>query len=211
MGHEKEDTTAQFVKSSLTIGSIFVDVGSNIGYFSLLATSLGARVVAYASTPAVFNHVTENFAIRGFDSIALVNAAVADKPGKLVPYQSPDDPGANNLFGDGRDGIEVQGISLDEDLAARGVAHVDLLKIDAEGAEPMVLDGAARLLSSPNVPTIAVEINPIALRQANFAPSDIFARLEAHGYRFTEIEPFAHKGETVVNIVASPSSNAAAA
>jgi FkbM family methyltransferase len=198
----KEDATTEFVKSFLRPGMTFVDVGANVGYFTLLAASLGARVVAYEPTLTVMERLRENVALNGFDQVTVVNAAVAEKPGTLTFYASPDDPEANNLFGQGDHAVDVAAVSLDEDLAERGIQKVDLLKIDAEGAEPLVLAGAAALLKSGA--TIVIEVNPVALRSANATPADVLDKLQSSGYHCSELERFEYKGETVVNILATP-------
>jgi FkbM family methyltransferase len=208
-GYTKEDATTQFVKSFLRPGMTFVDAGANVGYFTLLAASLGARVVAYEPTPAVAERLRENVTLNAFNNVTIVNAAVADKCGSLTFYgtassESPDDPEANNLFGGGDYSIEVAAVSLDDNLADHGVQKVDLLKIDVEGAEPMVLDGAEKLLRHPAAPTILIEVNPVSLRSANYAPDAVLSRLQSHGYHLRELERFTYKGETVVNILATP-------
>jgi FkbM family methyltransferase len=207
-GIGKEDVTADYIKPLLRPGSTFVDVGANVGYFTLLASTLGARVVAYEPTPSVFARLRENVDLNGFQQAQLVNAAVMDKPGTLSLHLSGDDPEANSLFGDGPQSVRVPAVSLDEDLAARGIEHVDLLKIDAEGAEAFVLDGATRLLSSPNPPAILVEVNAFTLRSAGLQPSDILSRLESHGYHHTEIESLLYKGSHCANIFATRSASA---
>lgn len=137
----KEEATTEFIKSFLKPGMTFVDVGANVGYFTLLAASRGCRVVAFEPTPAVVVRLHENVALNGFDEVTVVNAAVADKRGTLKLFLSPDDPEANNLY-EGSISVEVSTVSLDDALADHGVKKVDLLKIDAEGAEPMILIGA---------------------------------------------------------------------
>jgi hypothetical protein len=131
-----------------------------------------------------------------------------DKPGTLSLHLSGDDPEANSLFGDDPNSVRVPAISLDDDLAARGIDHVDLLKIDAEGAEPFVLDGATRLLTSPHPPAIIMEVNAFTLNCAGFKPSDIFSRLEKLGYNHTEIESGTYKGSYSGNILATRSASA---
>ena len=206
LGRGKEDATTKFIKSFLRPGMTFVDVGANIGYFTLLAASLGARVIAYEPTPAVFERLRQNVALNAFDNVALVNAAVVDQPGLLALYESPDDPEANNLFGDGNHSVKVPAVSLDDDLATRGVEKVDLLKIDAEGAEPLVLAGAVKLLGEVPSPAVVIEVNPVSLRLANFAPETISNLLRSSGYRIDELERSLFKGETVINILATPAS-----
>jgi FkbM family methyltransferase len=205
---KQDDATTQVIRSLVTPGSTFVDVGANVGRYTLLAASLGARVVAYEPTPAVFHRFQENVAVNNFQGVQLVNSAVTEKAGTLSLYLSPDDPEANNLFGGGEQCIEVPAVALDEDLAARAIERVHVLKIDAEGSEPLVLDGAARLLASSAPPTILIEVNPVTLKIAGFAPSDVFHRLESHGYRCTEFERIPYKGQFSRNILATPPSTA---
>jgi FkbM family methyltransferase len=204
LGAVKEDATTEYMKSIIQPGMTFVDVGANIGYFTLLAASQGAHVVAYEPTRAVFERLRENVALNGFDDVTVVNAAVAEKRGTLTLYESTNDPEANNLFGDGDHPVEVATICLDDDLAEHGVEKVDLLKVDVEGAEPLVLAGAIRLLRSTAAPTIVMELNPVALRFANSEPADLLNRLESSGYRCTELERAMYQGEIVVNILAVP-------
>src|SRR6185437_5163547 len=181
--------------------------GANVGYFTLLASSLNARVVAYEPTPSVFARLRENVNLNGYDA-QLVNAAVMDKPGTLSLHLSGEDPEANSLFGDDPDCVRVPAVSLDEDLAASRIEHVDLLKIDAEGAEPFVLDGATKLLTSSKPPAIIMEVNAFTLNCAGFKPSDIFSRLESLGYHHTEIESLTYKGSYCGNILATRSASA---
>jgi FkbM family methyltransferase len=204
LSHVKEDATTEFIKSFLRPGMIFVDVGANVGYFTLLAASLGASVIAYEPTPGVFERLRQNVALNNFTRVVLVNAAVADQPGTLTLYQSPDDPEANNIFGEGSHAVEVPSVTLDEDLTNRGVQKIDLLKIDAEGAEPLVLAGATTLFLLSPAPTIIIEVNPVALRSANSAPAAVFNRLQTSGYHCGELERCMYKGEIVINILATP-------
>jgi len=205
-GAHKEDITENRIKSLLHPGSVFVDVGANVGYFTLLASTLGARVIAYEPTPSVFARLKENVALNNLEDVQLVNSAVMDKPGVLSLHISADDPEANSLFGNESQSVQVPAVTLDDDLNARGIDHVDLLKIDAEGAESFVLDGATRLLTSPRPPVVIVEVNAFTLNSAGLQPSDILARLEAHGYRHTEIESGIYKGSYCGNVLATPAS-----
>jgi FkbM family methyltransferase len=207
-GGSKEDVTEEYIKSLLHPGATFIDVGANVGYFTLLASTLGARVVAYEPTPSVFARLKENVALNGFDNADLVNAAVMDKTGTLTLHLSGDDFEANSLFGNDPQSVRVAAVSLDRDLADRKIGHVDVLKIDAEGAEPFVLDGATRLLASPNPPVIIIEVNAFTLNCAGFKPSEVLSRLESHGYRLTEIEKLTYKGSYCGNMLATRSAAA---
>ncbi|HKO18082.1 MAG TPA: FkbM family methyltransferase, partial [Acidobacteriaceae bacterium] len=127
LGHVKESATTEFLSSFIKRGMTFVDVGANVGYFTLLAASLEARVVAYEPTPAVYSRLRENVELNGLQNVTLMNAAVAEKAGSLTFHQSPDDPEANSIFGEG-ECIQVEAVALDEELSRRGIHQVDLLK-----------------------------------------------------------------------------------
>jgi FkbM family methyltransferase len=207
-GARKERATTDFLAAHIKPGITFVDVGSNVGYFTLLAASMGARVIAYEPTPAVYQRLMENVALNGFHDVTVVNAAVADKAGTLPLYQSSDDPEANNLFGEGKCLVEVPTVALDEDLAARGIPSVEVLMIDAEGAEPMVLKGAMKPMNSDKPPLILIEVNSHCLETAGSSAEVVMELLKAGGYRCVEIERFVYKGKPVLNIAALPQEHA---
>jgi hypothetical protein len=133
-----------------------------------------------------------------------VNAAVVEKAGPLDLYLSSEAAESNNLYGLGENSVEVATVVLDDDLLARDIRDVDLLKIDVEGAEPQVLKGAARLLKCQRPPTIIIEVNPASLRSAKSSPSAVLEFLKSSGYRCTELERFIYQGEIVVNMLATP-------
>lgn len=203
LGYVKESATTEFLSSFIKRDMTFVDVGANVGYFTLLAASLGARVVAYEPTPEVYTRLRENIELNGLQNVTLMNAAVAEKAGTLTFHQSPDDPEANSIFGEG-ECIQVQAVALDDDLSRRDIRQVDLLKIDAEGAEPLVLAGAAKLLSSEHPPVMVIEVNPYCLRNAGSSAEALLELIKSSGYRCIEIEIASYRGERVANVLAMP-------
>jgi FkbM family methyltransferase len=201
----KEEKTAQFVRSFLKPGMTFVDVGANIGYFTLLAAQLvgsQGRIVAYEPTPVVAARLRENILLNGFDQVIAVEAAVCEEVGTAHLHQSADDPEANSLFDETGHSLEVSVTSLDTDLKCRGIKKIDLLKIDAEGAETLVLRGATAFLDAPDPPVIIIEINPVTLAPAGSSVPEILDLLASHRYSFAELESFAYQGEMVANYVA---------
>jgi FkbM family methyltransferase len=191
------DPMSDVLKSLLRPGDVFVDVGANVGYFTLLGAKLGAEVVAFEPTPAVFQRLQENVALNRL-SARLMNAAVMDKSQELMFYFSRDDAEANNLFGEGEgEGcIKVSAVALDDH-----VKRADVLKIDAEGAEPFVLDGAQQLISGSR-PAILIEVNAHSLKNAGFTPEDVYSRLRAYGYKTEVIESGVYKGLPIDNVFA---------
>jgi FkbM family methyltransferase len=142
-----------------------VDVGANVGAFALLQARRGARVVAFEPNPDCFARLSHARRANGFDDrLTVLERAVGASPGSARLVVA----GGNTLLGSvaspqpgaERQGFDVQRFdvevdSLDRALPAAGVDRVDLLKLDAEGAEAAILRGAARTL--PRVDRVVME------------------------------------------------------
>jgi FkbM family methyltransferase len=162
------DLFLQMVKPGMTV----LDVGANIGWFSLLAAqNVGpqGRVIAFEPDPNTHGLVTDTLEINGFRDRAIVlKAAVSDEPGEATFYRWSQHHGSNGLvinddirreFPEQVEEIKVEVITIDDVIAEAG-GNVDVIKIDAEGAEPNVLRGAQRVLAAnPNV-RILLEYRP---------------------------------------------------
>ncbi|MCL5445113.1 MAG: FkbM family methyltransferase [Actinobacteria bacterium] len=120
-------------------GDLFVDVGANVGTYSVLAASLGASVVAVEDTAALLR---ENIELNGFNTVEVVQAAAGAVPGS-VRYTSGLDS-VNRI--DSTGAVEVEMVTLDQLIGSRTVAG---LKVDVEGFELEVLKGATSALSRP--------------------------------------------------------------
>jgi FkbM family methyltransferase len=207
-GIQKEDRTIHWLREFLRPGMTVVDVGANIGYISLISARIvgkGGRVLSFEPTPAVARRLRENVCLNGFQHVTVIEAAVTSVPGSLRFYESDEDPEANTLFSNGPGAfLTVQGVTLDDTLQAENAGHVDLLKIDAEGAEPGVLQGAIRILSRPDRPTLLFEANSFALSAAGSNMHELLALVRSFGYTCRELERFQWKGDAVINYVATP-------
>jgi FkbM family methyltransferase len=159
-----EDWVTQLFLQMIKPGMTVLDVGANIGWFSLLAArEVGptGRVIAFEPDPNTYGLVTDSLEINGYRDRAIVlKAAVADAPGEATFYRWAAHHGSNGLeinddvrraFPEQVEEITVEVVTLDAVMANAG-GSVDVIKIDAEGAEPAVLAGAQRVLAdNPNV------------------------------------------------------------
>jgi FkbM family methyltransferase len=116
-----------------------VDVGANIGAFSLYQTMSqhAERVIAFEPSPEVFARLAKNLELNELTNVRAVNAAVGDKPGTLAFSQGL--MSINDRI-DESGTLRVRVVTLDDEL--RDVPSIDLLKIDTEGYEAKVLQGA---------------------------------------------------------------------
>jgi FkbM family methyltransferase len=147
-------------------GDTFVDVGANVGYYTIKIGGLvGAtgRVFSFEANPAVFDFLRENVAINGFDARAtLFNAAAGAVAGRVILEFNPVHPGGGAVLTDAEtpwsqnQSCEVPVVTLDASLPED--AAVDLIKIDVEGFEPQVFAGMQALLARSPDAAIVTEV-----------------------------------------------------
>jgi FkbM family methyltransferase len=136
-------------RDRLEPGDLFIDVGANVGMYSLWAAELGAEVIAIEPGPRTAERLRANVALNDY-AIEVIEAAATDTPG-TVSFD-PDGDAVAHLFGR----LEVEATTLDIVAGDRVVAGV---KIDVEGAERLVLTGASKLLTDRRLKCIQIEWN----------------------------------------------------
>lgn len=156
------------IERELKPGDVAVDIGAHVGVHTVV---MGARVrpngglYCFEPDPDLAAALQQTYIINGFTHIgAVVNAAVADAPGRLEFFRTAHSP-ESSLFAPTeaprRDSITVDVVSLDGYF--KPGARVDFLKVDAEGAEAAILRGMKRVLAD----------NPQLRMVMEFAPSHI--------------------------------------
>jgi len=168
--------TTKLVQRVLKEGSIFVDVGANVGWFTLLgATIVGdeGKVLAFEPEPRNARLLNESIRMNGANNARLFPSAVSDTDGEKILSLSPV-PGFHSIKRPvGIERLVVPSVKLDSVAEQVGLARIDLLKVDVEGAEPEVMIGAHDLLEGARVRQIALEWNP----EAWSACTDVLRRL----------------------------------
>lgn len=166
---------------TLRPGSTFVDVGANVGFHSLLAAQLvGAAGRVFAVEPAPWAlRLLEANVWRHRAPVVVLPFAAADRPGRAILAQADDHrSGAHLVAGDAAGGVEVETRPLDA-LVAQGGA--DVIKVDVEGAEPLVLRGAAGLLARSPRAVVVVEFRD-ARHLSGEDPDEVLAFYESLGF-----------------------------
>ncbi len=147
-------------------GEVVIDVGAQIGRYTLLAAAEGARVISIEPEPSNFDLLVRNVQRNGFTSVEALPLALADHAGEATLYLpgltdtgTPSlDPGWSHsgTHTPQRTAIQVQVDTLDHVVGSRGLDQVDWLKVDVEGTEVQVLHGAAATL--PRVNRLILEV-----------------------------------------------------
>lgn len=156
----------------LAPGDVFVDVGANIGYFSVLAASLvgeAGAVFAFEPDPRNYRLLEANAARNGLQHrITAIAAALSDAPGEGRLYLSEDNLGDHRVYAgeERRDSVPIV-LQRGCDALAGRLRRLDLLKVDTQGSEYQVIAGLMPLLRGlASAPRVLVELTPHALREA---------------------------------------------
>lgn len=146
----------QFMLRALRPGDEFLDVGANIGAFSLLACIFaGANVTAVEPDPTSASRLRENLSLNRLDSVHVVESAVGPRPGTASFTVGLDT--MNRLAVAGDSVTQRVSVTTIDDLAHDH--SFELIKIDVEGAERAVFEGGDRTLLGPRPPHLLFELN----------------------------------------------------
>jgi FkbM family methyltransferase len=161
----------------------FVDVGANVGLYSLFIAGRGARCLAIEPQPGILERLRFNLAANPGLPVTVVASAIADRDGEMEMVINSRDNGGSHLRMDGApiegaETVRVRCRPLLAILAEAGLSRIDAMKIDIEGAEhlallPLLQEGPQELLPRQ----ILLEERPFDW------PVDLYGALAERGYR----------------------------
>ena len=138
--------TARFIKKNLR-GGVAFDIGANVGYYARLMSRYASHVYAFEPDPDNFRILEQN--CKRHPNVTPINMAVSDRVGTAEFFKVMDSAMRHSLIDEGNTKkISVASTSLDVFITERGIRGVSMIKIDVEGAEPMVFTGMKELLAS---------------------------------------------------------------
>ena len=197
--------------------SVFFDVGSYFGYYSLIVSKqIGAAASVYAFEPVSSNYalLSENLELNRFKNIHPFQLAVSDSVGE-VSFEIPPDEnrGTGRIATPGRESAATETVAttnLDRFVEEQGIRRLDAMKIDVEGAEMRVLAGARETLDRFR-PVLVVELNPPCLERFGASGDGLLLEIRGLGYdifrakasglkKFDGLDP----GETYTNLFCLP-------
>lgn len=196
-----EDYETALILDLLTPSACFVDVGANLGYYSVLAgVAVGeqGRVYAFEPEQKNFDLLERNIAHNGLSNIHRWQAALSDSDNDGLLYLNELNRGDHQVYQQHKDATErtTQDIVLrygSRLLAAHDCTHIDVLKIDTQGAEWHVMTGLIDVVrnSLPNIKMI-VEFCPYGLRQAGASGRQLLSLLAGLELPFYIIDHIGH-------------------
>lgn len=185
--------------SLLRPGDVFIDVGANIGYFSVLAASVvGAQGAVFAFEPEPDNYrlLQANAELNRLEHcITAVEAALSDVAGEGQLFLSEDNLGDHQVYAgdDQRSSLPIALCNGSQYFEGR-LQRLDLLKVDTQGSEFQVIAGLMPLLESlDQKPRIIIELTPHSLRLAGASGRALIELLATLGQPFWIIDHIEHR------------------
>jgi FkbM family methyltransferase len=194
---EAEETA--LVRQIAAPGQIWIEIGANFGYYTVdLARLVGetGKIFSFEASPHLASFVTETIAVNGFKNIVnFYQKAVWDVNGEMIPFDTTNTAyigGSHIYYSDDSEHIEKKGlievetVTLDDGLPSDLVA--DFLKMDVEGAECHILNGARDLIDRSHDIKIIMEWNVSLQNAAGSDVTQCIDQLVEQGFSFFEIK-----------------------
>lgn len=170
--HPYEEHLTRYFAEHLGPGSVFVDVGANCGYFSMLAAGLvgpSGRVFSFEPNPPVFRELADHLERNGLqDRVHTFELALSDRADSRTLFVTPQHSGLSTMVSEsivaaghfgGATSVAVNTIRFDDWREKQSVGRVDLMKIDVEGFEAQVLAGMIESLRALRIRRVVCETN----------------------------------------------------
>ncbi len=166
-----------FIKIKNKDIKIVLDIGANIGNFSILSNMLypKSKIYSFEPIPQTFSILEQN--VSNLKNINIFNMAIGEKTGKQKMSFDEDSSGLSRFSSKG---TEVEVSSLDDFIELKRISNIDILKIDTETFESFVLKGAKKSLAKTKYICIEITIE----KNPNYTISSLFSYLKGEGYDF---------------------------
>ena len=184
-----------YLKQHLRPSHVFMDVGANLGYFTVLAAPLVERVIAFEPVASNHAYCSANIALNGLTNVDLHHCGLWREDRTLhVTSDSSSVMTATVAVGvNGSAGAlePIRAVSLDSLVQQGGLAlsRLDLIKMDIEGAEMSALIGMEGMLSRFR-PGIIMEINRPRLEACDASIDDVWDYFQSHSYGVSAFQPW---------------------
>ncbi len=181
-----EEPTVREMTAILRPGSVFLDAGANIGFFTVLAARLvgeRGRVCAFEPTPSTREVLARNVEINGFSNVAVEGFAIGERRGRGF-FRVTAESEANHLVDAEPTAIDVpiEIISIDEYCDAHGIETVDLIKLDIEGQEIAAFNSMRAVCGRSPAIAVVFELNAEAIRRSGQDVDVFFTSLQELGF-----------------------------
>ena len=189
---ERYEPELPYLEQMLSPGMTFVDAGACYGLYTLAGSKIvgeAGRVIAFEPAARAFRVLRKNIVLNSLANVVAYPLALTANSGKALLYYHPnvgcDSLGRDDSFTENSEEVATE--SLDNVLRKISVDHVDVIKMDVQGAEELVLRGANKILQSSH-PAVIFEVYPPGTVLLGLSPYGAWDFLEKLGYEFFVVE-----------------------
>lgn len=179
-----EPKQVALIKKLVKEGDTVLDVGANIGYYTLILAKLvgdKGKVFAFEPDPTNFQILKDNVEMNGYKNVVLEQKAVSDTNGKTKLFFSGINNGDHRIFyGEGRENIEVGTVRL-EDYFKGKLPDISFFKLDIQGSEFLALRGMCSILRKKGI-KFTTEFSPENLESAGESPKELVNWIKKQGF-----------------------------
>ena len=172
-------------------GTVFVDGGANTGVFTFTGARLvgaAGRVLAFEPGATCFDALQRSLALNRFEQVQLRRQALSDHVGSAQLFHHAGQENSFSLGGASDVACEeISTITLDQVVEEKRLPRVDFIKLDVEGAEQLVLQGARRVLRDWR-PIVLFEINALAAKRLGLPVDGACRVLTEHDYQLFVVD-----------------------
>ncbi len=188
---EHDPTETDLIMNEVNEGDIVLDIGANIGYFTLIFAKLvgeKGKVYAFEPDPENFSLLKKNVEENGHKNVVLLQKAVSSENGTIKLYLSEENKGNHRIFDSqrGRKSIDVETVKLD-DFFKNYSGDINFVKIDVEGAEIGAIQGMSGLLQKYNNIKMITEFHPHGIEEYGHLPEDYLDLLRGYDFELYNI------------------------
>src|SRR6266403_665388 len=189
---ERYEPELPYLEQILSPAMTFVDAGACYGLYTLAGSKIvgeAGRVIAFEPAARAFRVLRKNIVLNSLANVVAYPLALTANSGKALLYYHPnvgcDSLGRDDSFTENSEEVATE--SLDNVLRKISVDHVDVIKMDVQGAEELVLRGANKILQSSH-PAVIFEVYPPGTVLLGLSPYGAWDFLEKLGYEFFVVE-----------------------
>jgi len=188
------ESDTKIVKQIIKPGDVVLDIGANIGYFTLIFAKLvenSGKVFSFEPESKNFKILKKNIEVNGYSNVVLEQKIVSNNDGQTTLYIS-DKAGSHRIHQPDNyvESIDIDCISLDNYAQRNSIKKIDFIKIDVEGAEFNVLQGLQKIINSNKNITLLVEFSPNQIKSCGIKPTTMIDFLKENNFKiyFTQIQ-----------------------
>lgn len=180
----------KYLRRFLQPEMVFVDIGANVGEFTLAAAKLlpHGRVLSFEPHPNIYSYLGRSVELNNFSNVKLYNLALGKEDGALELY-GPSDEHNEGMYSLIKGAVRSEVVTtvpiqtLDQVVERESLDRLDFIKIDVEGAELFVLQGGAITLERYK-PALLIEFSESTFREAGYKASELKKFLDGYGYDY---------------------------